>query len=112
MKTEKLKNTETIAKGLTMTGDKKRILIECEKYRIDLQDPFTKSSFRTLKRDNVAFIVFENSDKTTLIKIEQALDIEKLKKEKLEDIGFELMSYIEEAHSLTKQFTLKEILNR
>ena len=110
MKNLKLEYTEIIANGLTMTGDKKRILIECKKHRIALQHPSKQNSLRILKRDNVAFILSENSFQNVLMKVEQTLDIEKLKKEKLDKIGFELMSYIEEAHSLTKPLTLKEIL--
>lgn len=99
-----------LTKGLTIYRDTVQIYCECKKHRIEPNSNIHEESTRTFKRDNLGFILIECSHRMLLLKIEQHLDIQKLKSENLYNLPTAIIDVIEKIFGFTKPLSLKDLL--
>ena len=69
-----------------------------------------EESTRTFKRDNLGFILIECPHRMLLLKIEQHLNLRKLKQDKQLAMPKKILKLVEDVHSLTKPINLKTLL--
>ena len=106
-----MKNQEhELAEGLTMTDDIIQIYCECKKHRIKPNSNIHEESTRTFKRDNLGFILIECPHRMLLLKIEQHLNLRKLKQDKQLAMPKKILKLVEDVYSLTKPINLKTLL--